>query len=396
VTTIGSGAVPVLTCTSGAPWEPALVRGLQRRELGVEVVRRCVDHGELVGVAERDRPRAVIVAGGLPWLDRDLVATLQEQGVTVIAVGGAADRALGTIGIALHLPVSASVEEVAGVLHRLERDARSETTAPVVEPVAPARGGRLVAVWGAGGAPGRTAVAVHLAVALGAGARVLIADADVWSASIAQLLELDESPSIARAARLAGDGWPEPLAACLQRGPGDIAVLAGLPRAELWPEVREHAWRAVLEAARAEADVVVLDLAAPIEEDEELSFDRVPHRRNLVTRVALEDADEVLLVTGADPIALRRGIVAHRSLVESLPRAAGCARVVLNGLPRSARRAQEASAAISEWTGSAPVALLPAEPDLGRVRWEGRPLQEMRRRSPWLRELAVVATAVHP
>ena len=34
---------------------------------------------------------------------------------------------------------------------------------------------------------------------------------------------------------------------CLQPGPDGLAVLAGLPRAELWPEVRPEAWRAVLD-----------------------------------------------------------------------------------------------------------------------------------------------------
>lgn len=395
MTAIGSGTVPVVTCTSGAPWEPALVRGLQRRELGIEVLRRCVDHGELVGVALRDRPRAVIVAGSVPWLDRDLVATLQQHGVTVVAVGGSSGGSLDALGIAVLLPASASAEEVAGLLHRLELDAPSGPLPQLTSAGSPSGPtGRVVAVWGPGGAPGRTAVAVHLAVALAEDARVALVDADVWSASIAQLLELDESPSLAQAARLAGEGWPEPLGSCLQNGPRGVSVLAGLPRAELWPEVREHAWRAVIDVARADADVVVMDLAAPIEEDEELSFDRVPHRRNVVTRLALEDSDEVVVVVGADPIALRRGIVAHRALVESLPRAASRARVVLNRLPHSARRVQEASGAISEWTGSAPVALLPVEPALERVWWEGRTLYEVRRRSPWLRELVPLARAV--
>jgi Flp pilus assembly CpaE family ATPase len=204
---------------------------------------------------------------------------------------------------------------------------------------------------------------------------------------VAQVLELDEAPSITHAARLAADGWPRPLASCLQPGPDGTAVLAGLPRAELWPEVREHAWRALLDAARAEFDIVVLDLAPPIEEDEELSFDRVPHRRNVLTRVGLEQADQVITVVDADPVGLRRGIVAHRTLAESMPRVADRVEVVLNRVPGSARRAQESSAAISEWTGRAPIALLAVEPALRRVRWEGRPLQAVRPRSPWLRDL---------
>ena len=66
--------VSIITCGGGAPWEAALVRGLQRAELGVDVLRRCVDQGELIGVALRDRPRAAVVSAEMPWLDRELVA----------------------------------------------------------------------------------------------------------------------------------------------------------------------------------------------------------------------------------------------------------------------------------------------------------------------------------
>jgi MinD-like ATPase involved in chromosome partitioning or flagellar assembly len=386
VTRVDDAAVRVVTCTSDAPWEPPLVQGLQRHELGIHLVRRCVDHGELLGVALRDRPRAAIVAADVPWLDRELVGALQEHGVAVIAVDGTGRRPLERVGVTHRLAPSASAEEVAALLHRLEQGA-----APVAaRPPAPASGpaGRLVAVWGGAGSPGRTTVAVHAAAALaGDGVRAVLVDADVWSAAVAQLLELDEAPSIAQAARLAADGWPEPWSTCVQRGPNGVEVLAGLARAELWPEIREHAWRAVLDAVRAEAEIVVVDLAAPIEEDEELSFDRVPHRRNLVTRIVLELADEVLLVVAADPIGLRRGIVAHRTLAEALPRVGSRATVVLNRIPAQARRVQEASAAVSEWTGAPPRALLPVEPAFDRVRWEGRPLAAVRRRSPWLREL---------
>ena len=70
----------MVTCAGGAPWEATLVRALQRPEFGVEVVRRCVDLGELLGVALRDQPRAVVLAADLPWLDRELVGTLHDAG----------------------------------------------------------------------------------------------------------------------------------------------------------------------------------------------------------------------------------------------------------------------------------------------------------------------------
>src|SRR5262249_14308178 len=186
-------------------------------------------------------------------------------------------------------------------------------------------------------------------------------------------------------------GWGRPLAHWLRDGPDGANVLAGLPRAELWPEVRERAWTAVLDAAREQHEVVVVDVAAAIEEDEELAFDRVPYRRNLMTRVVLGLADVVVLVVAGDPVGIRRGIVAHRSLVDS---SAAKPQRVLPGLhrtPRTARRLQECSVQIGDWVGTPPRAWLPVEPQFDRAVWDGRPLHAVAPRSPWLRELQAFA-----
>ena len=381
----------VLVCSGGAPWELALVRGLGRPELGIRVARRCVDHGELLGTALRDRPRAVLVDASLPWVDRDLVTTLRRAGIETIAIGISA-RPLEQVGIHC-LPAETSPEVVSALVFGF--DAAPSVTGSVPDDrVGASTSGRLVAVWGAGGAPGRSTVAIHVAVeAASAGSRTLLIDGDVWSASIAQSLELDETPSITQAARLAADGWPAPITDCVQAGPHDVAVLVGLARAELWPEVREESWRAVLAAAVLEYDVIVVDLAAPIEEDEELAFDRVPFRRNLVTTVVLEQADEIVMVVASDPIGLRRAVMAHQSLLARTP-ATSEVTVILNRTPRSGLRMQDCSRAVSAWIGARPVALLPHEPDFVRVVWEGRPLHAIAPRSPWLRELRVVANAV--
>jgi MinD-like ATPase involved in chromosome partitioning or flagellar assembly len=393
-------AVRVVTCAGGAPWEAPLVRGLQRRELGIELVRRCVDHGELVGVALRDRPRVAVIAAELPWLDRDLVGMLHDHGVTVVAVGaGSSSRPLDRIGVAHRLPGDASAEDLAALLHGFGVEER-----PLISPESPLVVGatevsesRTVAVWGAAGAPGRTTVAIHLAVeAARRGVPTLLVDGDAWSASIAQLLGLDEAPSVTQAARLAGEGWRQPLAACLQAGPAGCTVLAGLARAELWPEVRERSWTSVLDAARETHPLVIVDLAAPIEEDEELAFDRAPYRRNLMTLTALAVVDEVLLVANGDPLGIRRGIVAHRTLAESRPDVMKKVRVVVNRSPRSARRIQDCSSQISEWTGAPPLAFLPSEPAFDRAVWEGSPLHEVSPRSSWLRELSGLVGALVP
>jgi len=380
----------VIVGASGAAWELPLLRGLQEPALGVRVVRRCTEHGELLGTALRDRPRAVVLDAALPWLDRDLVATLRHAGVAVVALGdrGAAVERLG-IEILDRGSDAATVARVLAGLGPVETALDPDAAAGGGEAGGGGAGsGRIVVVWGGTGSPGRTTVAVHLAIeAARAGDRTLLVDGDGWAASIAQLLEIAESPSVAQAAHSAARGWPTPLAECLQPGPEGVQVMAGLPRAELWPEVRPEAWAAVLDAAAASFDTVVVDVAAPIEEDEELVVDRLPFRRNLMTTGALERADRTVLVTGADPIGLRRGVIAHRQWTERSVHPAADLSVVINRTPRSARQAQDCSRAVEQWTGAPPIALFPVEPAFARVVWEGRALHSVAPKSPWLREL---------
>ena len=372
--------VPIIVCAGDAAWEIPLLRGLQRSDLGVRVVRRCVDHGDLLGTALRDRPRAVVLDAGLAWVERDLVATLRRAGIEVVSVGsGANDRdELGRIGV----DAGIEAEELARILDALG----PASVGPAGDDATGA--GRMVAVWGGAGAPGRTTVAVHLAIeSARRGRTTLLVDGDAWAASVAQVLELAESPSVAQAARLAAHGWPAPLASCLQSGADGLQVLAGLPRSELWPEVTSEAWRTVLATATETFDIVIVDVAAPVEEDEELVVDRLPFRRNLMTTGALDHADVVLLVASADPVGLRRGVIAHRQLAERAPARAADVSVVLNRMPGSARHAQDCSRAVESWVGAPPRALLPTEPTFTRAVWEGRSLHAIAPRSGWLREL---------
>ncbi len=386
-------SVDVVVCAGGAPWELRLVRALQEPALGVRVTRRCVDHGELLGSALRDRPRAVLIDGSSPWIDRDFVMTVRRAGVAVLVIGGAA-RVLESIG-AGWFGSDVTAIELATALHSMDApDSEPDAIAADVGPVGAALG-RLVAVWSGAGSPGRTSVAIHLATeASRSGVHTLLMDGDVWSASIAQTLQLAETPSVAQAARGTGAGWSDQIAAAVQSGPHGLHVLAGLARSELWPELREAAWRALLAAATSAYDLVVIDIAAPIERDEELAYDRVPFRRNLVTTISLERADEVVMVTAADPVGLRRAVVAHRTLHEVVPGALRNLRVALNHSPRPGRRLQECSHVISEWMGTSPAAFLPTEPLLDRVNWEGRTLYDIAPRSRWLSELRPLVEAV--
>lgn len=171
----------------------------------------------------------------------------------------------------------------------------------------------VTAVWGPAGAPGRTTVAVNLAVELAlSGRRTLLVDVDTYAAAAGVHLGLlEESAGIAQACRLAERGGVTPQglerAAVGVRVAGvTLQVLTGLTRADRWPELRRPAVEDVLTAAASGWDEVVVDCGFCLEEDEELSFDVPAPQRNAATLAGLAAADRVIAVGTGDPVGLPR------------------------------------------------------------------------------------------
>lgn len=183
--------------------------------------------------------------------------------------------------------------------------------------------GRVVAVWGPPGAPGRTTVAVGLAAELAAsGAEVLLVDADTYAASVAQVLGLlDEAPGLVAAVRAGLDGRLDPgsLARLAPTAAPGLRVLGGLTRAARWSELRPAGLEAVLGAGRRLVDHVVVDLAPPLEEDDELSYDTAAPRRNGAALQVLRAADDVVVVGSADPVGLQRLVRGLQDLAVAVP-----------------------------------------------------------------------------
>ena len=376
-------ALQVFTAVTGAAWESELVGALDRDDHGVTVVRRCVDVAELLAAAATGTGQAALLSAELRRLDGAAVARLTAAGVAVVGLvepgdESATDR-LHQLGVARVLPADSSPEVIARTL----RDAVSggvvpgrdiadpRTALPALglpaEPAGPPTGpGRVVAVWGPTGAPGRTTVAVGVAdEAARLGVSTLLVDADVYGGVVAQVLGLlDESPGIAAAARQAGGGALD--VAALARLAWSVhprlRVLTGLARADRWPELRPAAVETVVEEARRLAALTVLDCSFNLEEDEELSFDTAAPRRNGATLALLEAADEVLCVSGADPVALQRTVRALAELREALPGVQPL--VVVNQLRRGpvpGDPRQEIGAAFERFTGQSVHTFLPAD-----------------------------------
>lgn len=179
------------------------------------------------------------------------------------------------------------------------------------------RRGRVTTVWGAAGAPGRTTVAIELACELARDGRsVGLADADSHAPSLALATGLaDEGPGFAAACRQAERGALAPAElARIASQLGGVDVLAGLNRPSRWPELSGPRVTAALAACRDWVDDLVVDVAAPLERDEEIVSDLDGPRRNAATLAALASADLVVAVVAADPVGVSRFVRAYPEL----------------------------------------------------------------------------------
>ena len=415
-------SVPVLTAVTGASWEAALVAGLERTPTGITVVRRCVDLADLLAAAATGTARAALLSAELRRLDRDALSRLAAAHVAVVGLYTPGDepaetrlRQLGVVhvlaadappadiaaAVSAALGEQAGVDEAASAAWSRPMDGLPDRDAPAAaEPVVEPGTGRLVAVWGPTGAPGRTTVAVGVATELAAaGTPTLLADADVYGGVVAQVLGfLDEAPGLAAAARLANNGQldvPALAGVAVVAGP-DLRVLTGISRADRWPELRPAALEQVWALARSLAAVTVVDLGFCLEQDEELSFDTAAPRRNGATVATLLAADVVLAVGSADPVGMQRLVRGLTGLREAAPGV--LPRVVVNRVRRSAvgpdPEAQLAEA-LERYAGVRDVAFVPDDRDaMDASLLQARALCESSPDSPVRRALAGIAAGL--
>ncbi len=384
-------SVPVLTAVGDPRRESDLMAALGRPVEGVEVVRRCVDLADLLAAAAAGLGRAALLSADLRQLDREALTRLAVAGVAVVGLvpGGdeQAERRLRQLGV-VHL-VRDDVEP--GELGAAVRVAVGSTPVPagfavgdprsaLPRPPAPADGridgpggdvaaaaGRVVAVWGPTGAPGRTSVAIGLAAELAAaGVPALLVDADTYGGSVAQLLGLlDEAPGVAAACRLANNGSLDATGLAelaLQVRPG-LRVLTGITRPDRWPELRPSGLDVVLGLARSLAAVTVVDCGFCLERDEELSFDTAAPRRNGATLTAIAAADTVVAVAAADPVGLQRFVRALGDLADAVPGVSPLPVVnrVRPAVVGGGDAEREIAAALSRYAGLDPLHFVPLD-----------------------------------
>jgi Flp pilus assembly CpaE family ATPase len=434
-----------VSAADGAPWEASLLAELGRSNgvEGITVVRRCVDLVELLAVAGSGQAVAALVDAHLRRLDADAVDRLAASAVAVIGVTapdahGDLER-LQDAGIRFFVPSNAAAAVFAAVIQAAV-DERSVAGALAAEnafsdpafatgsppgdqpfaatagplpgngsevgaspgPVEPAgsRRGKVIAVWGPTGAPGRTTTAATLADEIARlGQQSLLVDADVYGGVAAAMFGLlDESPGLVAACRQAQSRRldVEGLASLCWQVSTNLRVLTGIARADRWPELRSTALETVLAVARASADYTVVDVGFALETDEELSFDTLAPRRNGATLTVLGESDLILAVGSADPIGIQRlvrGLGELRTAVPDTP-----VWIVLNRVRRSAvpgKPEVELNAALQRFVGQSCAALLPYDlVGLDRAAIAGQTLAEAVPASPLRHAVTELAVAL--
>ena len=261
---------------------------------------------------QRHATRASIVdavRGPAEWglLDRDATGVGEFGGVDA-----AAAHASAPVASPVTYPASSSAGNPA------------DAAPPHAAPLTPVRRpGTVVVVWGPHGAPGRTSLAIALAAEFAAaGLRTVLADADTHAASVAPSLGLlDEAPGFAAACRLAGIGGLdeaqlERLAVTPRGLRHPFRVLTGIGRSARWPELGPERVAGAISAVRRWCEVLVVDVAASLEQDDGLASDVAVPRRNAAALEALRAADRVVAVASADPVGIPRFLRDHAELLD--------------------------------------------------------------------------------
>jgi MinD-like ATPase involved in chromosome partitioning or flagellar assembly len=320
--------IVVIVVDVGAGWEAAALARLSA-DPGLVVLKRCVDVDDLLATASTGQAEVAVVGAELPGLDRAVVDALLDNGVRVVAVAQDVDATrsrAARIGLDGLVPAD-RVDELPDAIKR-----PAATRAPVADELLPGEpapvdtsdvpgmpAGRVIAVWGPTGAPGRTTTAIGLASELARrGLSTVLVDADPWSASVAQHLGvLDEVSGLLAAARHAASGTLAQRYAEVPRRLSDrLHLVTGLPRPDRWREVRPGTLEDLVACARRTAQVVV-DTGFSLEADGSVDVGTRPERNGL-TREAIAVADEVVVVGAADPVGLARLARAIRDLSDHL------------------------------------------------------------------------------
>ena len=257
--------------------------------------------------------------------------------------------------------------------------------------------GKIIAVWGTHGAPGRSTLALALAAYLNEQGSTILVDCDINAPSQVQLLGLPEDSSgLASAARLATHGELDStrLVQTLLSAKADLQVLTGLGRSGRWRELPVASMNKVWEVCRHTAEYTVVDLSGGLEEERVEDFAMEPDH-DAVAAALLEQADLTLIVGAADPVGIRRLI---QLLNSSRQAVGGRSQVVVNRVRSSTAGADPNSAigsVLARYTSASDIVYVPADYRLfDKALMQAQPVAVVESRSAAAKSIAKLAKLV--
>ena len=312
-------SIPIALGAPGLPFEPQLLAGAVHA--GIDVRRRCVDAADLLGACLGAPGLVAVITAGLPRLSAEAVSRLRAAGAQVVGIAvHPGDRvALDNLGVSEVLDATVSAEELLDATVSAEelleslanhlRLSAGKLGVWSVEPVSisaigEVKKGRLIAVWGPSGAPGRTTTAMLLAQSLSAQGRTAIIDADTAAPSVALKLGLAEDLGgliVACRHAEAGSLMSRTLASSMSVISGNYFALTGMAHARRWPELRTAALTRVIDQARADFAYCVVDVGAAFS-----TADSAAPSPSAAADAALSEADVIVAVCRVDPLGITR------------------------------------------------------------------------------------------
>jgi MinD superfamily P-loop ATPase len=291
------------------------------------IVDQCLAADQLLQVAQSGQVDAIVVAWSLHRLTDALLEQLERPGLTLIVLVPDPGDERWTRRSWTVLPYGADAAAIHQALLSSRPGARPVyRSAPTVEPIRPkpadrqdpAPGG-IVAVTGGAGSPGRTTVAINLAVALGAGAPTALVEVDLSAPAVAAYLDCDPSRNVCTLAHAVRDDprlWGTALADELQPiGPRSVSavVLCGPPKREMRTSVAPSLLEPLVAELTRRFRWIILDVGAEL-----LGMDSAATNH----RAALTLAHRVLVVARADLV----GIWHTRTALDQLEHLVGIER----------------------------------------------------------------------
>jgi hypothetical protein len=357
----GERFVVVGLAQARSPWFRHLAQWSTSGALPTEFVK-CLSAEEVRARLASGRPHsALVVDGGLPSADRDLLAAARAAGCAAFVVDdGRVTRDWASLGAAAVLDPAFDRDHLLAALTAHARpiarsEARTGALAGAAAPAAPAAWRCPVAAVTGPGGTGVSTAAIALAQALGDDLRyaglVCLADLRLHAEQAMLHDARDVLPSIQELVEAHRSGQPSAedvraqAFAVEERG---YHLLLGLRQARFWPALRRRAFDATFDSLRRAYLGLVCDVDPDLEGERESGSVDV-EERNVMARTSMAEADVVFAV-GLPSMKGVHAVV--RVVVDLLAFGVRPDRVVpvVNCAPRSPRARAALTAAVAELT----------------------------------------------